>query len=58
MSIAPPPVREEWRPTLQRVATSIGESRVAAVRPSPLVVVPSLLVASMAAAAVEVMVEI
>ena len=31
MSIAPTPVREAWRPTLQRVATSGGGSRMVAV---------------------------
>ena len=41
LSIAPPPVREEWRPTLQHVSTSGGESRVAAVRPSPPRATPS-----------------
>ena len=34
MSIAPTPVREAWRPTLQRVAMSGGGSRMAAVSPS------------------------
>ena len=34
MSIAPTSVREAWRPTLQRVATSGGGSRMAAVSPS------------------------
>ena len=34
MSIAPTPVQEVWRPTLQRVATSEGGSGVAAARPS------------------------
>ena len=55
LSIAPPPMREEWRPTLQRVTMSGGESRVVAVRPSPTGEVPSRSVASMAAAAAEVM---
>ena len=38
-------MREEWSPTLQRVVMSGGDSRVAAVRPSPLgaAVTPSVL---------------
>jgi len=40
LSIAPTPVQEAWRPTLQRVAASEGGSRVAAVKPSLPGVVP------------------
>ena len=40
MSIAPTPVQEIWRPTLQRVAASEGGSRVAAAKPSVPGVVP------------------
>ena len=57
LSIAPPPMWEEWRPTLQRIMMSGGESRVVVVHPSSLGVVPFLLVVSMAAV-VEVMVAI
>ena len=56
LSIAPPPVREEWRPSLERIATSGRESRLAVVRPSPLGAVPSRLVVGSTATAVEVMV--
>ena len=55
LSIAPPPMREEWRPSLQRVVTSDGENRLAAVRPSLLGVAPTWPVASTAAAAAVVM---
>ncbi|XP_066373781.1 uncharacterized protein [Miscanthus floridulus] len=34
LSIASTPMREVWRPTLQRVAASEGDSRVAAAKPS------------------------
>ena len=51
LSIALPLVWEEWRPSLLQVATSGGESRLAAVRPSLLGVAPSRPVASTAAAA-------
>ena len=40
MSIAPTPVQEVWRPTLQRVVVSEGGSGVAAARPSLLGVLP------------------
>ena len=51
LGIALPPMWEEWRPSLQRVMMSSGESRLEAVRPSLLGVVPSRPVASMAAVA-------
>ena len=47
---------EEWRPSLQQITMSSGESRLAAVHPSLLGVAPSQPVANTAAAAV--MVEI
>ena len=31
LGIALPPMREEWRPSLQRVVMSVGESRLAVV---------------------------
>ena len=40
LSIAPTPVQEHWRPTLQRVAVSEGGSRVAATKPLLSGVVP------------------
>ena len=41
MSIAPTPVQEVWRPTLQRVVASEGGIRVAAAKPSLPGVVPT-----------------
>ena len=58
LSIAPTPVREDWRPTLQRIMASGGESRVAAVGPSLPRAAPLGLVASTAAAAEMVLVAI
>ena len=55
LSIAPPPVQEEWRPSLQQVAMSGGESRLAALHPSLLGVAPSPSVMSTAAVAAVVM---
>ena len=49
LGIALPPVWEEWRPSLQRVTMSGGESRLAVVRPSLLVVAPARPVVSIAA---------
>ncbi|XP_066392608.1 uncharacterized protein [Miscanthus floridulus] len=46
LSIAPTPMREDWRPTLQHAVSSGGESRVAAVGPSLLGAAPLGLVAS------------
>ena len=55
LGIASPPMWEEWRPSLQRVTMSDGESRLAAVRPSLLGVAPSQLVVSTVATAAAVM---
>ena len=50
LSIAPTPVQEVWRPTLQHVAASEAGSRAAAANPSLLGVVPPRSVASTVAA--------
>ena len=55
LSIAPTPMQEDWRPTLQRTVASGGESRVVAVGPSLLGVVPLESVASTTVAAVMVL---
>ena len=41
LGITPPPVQEDWRPSLQQVMMSGGESRLAVVRPSLLGVASS-----------------
>ncbi|XP_066354964.1 uncharacterized protein [Miscanthus floridulus] len=58
LSIAPTPMQETWRPTLQRVAASEGGSRVAAAKPSLPGVVPPGAVADKAVAAASVLVVI
>ena len=55
LSIAPTPVWEDWRPTLQRAMTSDGESRVVAVGPSLPGAAPLESVSSTAAAVVMVL---
>ena len=55
LGIALPPMQEEWRPSLQRVMTSVGESRLVVVRPSLLGFVSSRPVVSTAAVVAAVM---
>ena len=55
LSIAPTPVQEDWRPTLQRAVASSRESRVVAAGPSLPGAVPLRSVASTAAAAATVL---
>ena len=49
LSIAPTPMQEAWRPTLQRVTVSGGGNRVAAASPSLLGVVAATVIAAAAA---------
>ena len=55
LSIAPTPVQETWRPTLQHVVVSEGGSRVAAAKPSVPGVVPPRAAADKAAAVASVL---
>ena len=58
LSTAPTPVREDWRPTLQHIVASGGESKVVAAGPSLPGAAPLGLVTNMAVAAVMVLVVI
>ena len=55
LSIAPTPMWEDWRPTLQRVVVSDGESRVVALSPSLPGAVPPRPIASTETAAATVL---